>query len=97
LPSRNSCPDLHQPWSRRSSKNWEGAAQETLTIESINLRPEPRAPNAYEIEIFGQLGAILSLCGGGLAANAKTHAVGVGFKQLTMVAGTGFEPVTFRL
>jgi hypothetical protein len=33
----------------------------------------------------------MSLCGGGLAANAKTHAVGVGLKQLTMVAGADFH------
>ena len=66
-------------------------------IESVTLIPEPDAPNGHVVELRGELGAIMSLCGGGLAANAKTHAGGVGFKQLTMVAGAGFEPAAFRL
>jgi site-specific DNA recombinase len=66
-------------------------------IDRIILRPEEGAPGGHAIELFGELGAILSLCGNGKGTNAKAHAVGVGHKQVTMVAGTGFEPVTFRL
>jgi site-specific DNA recombinase len=66
-------------------------------IEKIILRPDPDAANGHTIELFGELAAILSLCGNGMGTNAKTHASCVGIGQLTMVAGTGFEPVTFRL
>jgi site-specific DNA recombinase len=66
-------------------------------IDKVILRPSANAPNGHEIELYGELGAILSLCGNGLGTNAKTHVIGVGIMQVTMVAGTGFEPVTFRL
>jgi site-specific DNA recombinase len=66
-------------------------------IVKIILRPDPDAANCHVIELYGELAAILSLCGNGMGTNAKTHANGVGNKQVTMVAGTGFEPVTFRL
>ena len=66
-------------------------------VDKIILRPDPDAPNGHLIELYGELAAILSLCGNGMGTNAKTHARGVGIRQVTMVAGTGFEPVTFRL
>ena len=66
-------------------------------IDKIILRPTVDAPNGHLIELYGELGAILSLCSNGMGKNAKTHANGVGVRQVTMVAGTGFEPVTFRL
>jgi site-specific DNA recombinase len=39
----------------------------------------------------------LTLCGTGDGTNAKARRSSAGFRQVTMVAGTGFEPVTFRL
>ena len=66
-------------------------------IEKVILQPDPDAPHGHRIELFGELAAILSLCDGGLATNAKARTGGAGFRQVTMVAGTGFEPVTFRL
>ncbi|WP_346429285.1 recombinase family protein [Roseinatronobacter domitianus] len=66
-------------------------------IESVTLTPDPDAPNGHRIELVGELGAILSLCGNGLDTNAKTRTGSAGVGQVTMVAGTGFEPVTFRL
>ncbi|WP_084386554.1 recombinase family protein [Roseinatronobacter thiooxidans] len=66
-------------------------------IESVTLRPDPDAPNGHVVELRGELGAILSLCDGGVGTNANAHRVGGRFGQVTMVAGTGFEPVTFRL
>ena len=75
-----------------TSLNEEGTRDEAVSllrglIEKVILHPDENAPNGHAIELYGELGAILSLCGGGLSANAKTHAGGVGFKQLTMVAG----------
>ncbi len=66
-------------------------------IESVKMMPDANAPNGHVIELVGELGAILSLCGNGIATNAKTRTGGAGVGQVTMVAGTGFEPVTFRL
>ena len=66
-------------------------------IDKIILRPDPDAPNGHVIELFGELGAILSLCSEQEGTKAKPHAVGVGVRQLTMVAGAGFEPAAFRL
>ena len=66
-------------------------------IEKIVLLPDAAAPNGNAIALYGELGAILSLCGAGDSTNANAHQVGGRFGQVTMVAGTGFEPVTFRL
>ena len=46
-----------------------------------------------EIELQGDLAGILAL-----ASDSKKPASGeAGLVQVTLVAGTGFEPVTFRL
>jgi site-specific DNA recombinase len=66
-------------------------------IEKVILHPDPDAAHGHRIELFGELAAILSLCDGDLAPNAKARRGAAGFRQVTMVAGTGFEPVTFRL
>ena len=60
-------------------------------IEKVRLVPEG---NTLNIELFGELAALLSL---GIGPNDKhplTDAEGV---QVTLVAGAGFEPATFRL
>ena len=66
-------------------------------IEKIAVRPDAAAPSGHAIELHGELGAILTLCGAGDGTNAKARRNAAGFRQVTMVAGTGFEPVTFRL
>ena len=66
-------------------------------IEKIVLLPDAAAQNGHAIELYGELGAILTLCGTGDGTNAKARRSSAGFRQVTMVAGTGFEPVTFRL
>jgi site-specific DNA recombinase len=58
-------------------------------IEKIVLTPDPTAPNGHSIELFGQLGAILTLCGNGNSTNAKARRGTAGFRQVTMVAGAG--------
>ena len=45
-----------------------------------------------QIEIAGDLAGILAL-----GDKRKRPARGAGGSQVTLVAGTGFEPVTFRL
>lgn len=60
-------------------------------IEKIILRPDPDAPNGHVIELYGELGAILSLCPAPGAVNGKTRTVGAVIRQLTMLAGAGFE------
>ena len=66
-------------------------------IESVTLTPDPDAPNGHVIELRGELGAILSLCGNDVATNANARRGAAGVRQVTMVAGVGFEPTTFRL
>lgn len=56
-------------------------------IDRIILLPEAGAPCGHAIELFGELDAILSLCGNERGANAKAHARGEGYKQVTMVSG----------
>ncbi len=58
-------------------------------IEKIVLTPDTTAPNGHAIERYGELGAILTLCGDGDATNAKARRGSAGFRQVTMVAGAG--------
>jgi site-specific DNA recombinase len=60
-------------------------------IEKVTLQPEPDAPHGHRIELFGELGALLSLCGNGIGTNAKTRTVGAGVMQISLVAGTGLH------
>jgi hypothetical protein len=55
------------------------------------LRPDPDAANGHLIELYGEIGAILSLCGNGTGGHAKARTGSAGNRQLTMVAGTGLE------
>ena len=66
-------------------------------IERIVLTPDAEAPNGHSIELFGELGAILALCTEAEPTNAKARSVATGFRQVTVVAGAGFEPAAFRL
>ncbi len=66
-------------------------------IDKIILQPDPDAANGHKIELHGELGAILSLCDNAVTTNAKARSGATGIKQLTMVAGAGFEPAAFRL
>ena len=58
-------------------------------IEEIRLVPESWR---LEIEVVGDLAGILAL-----GPNDKRPIGGADGAQVTLVAGTGFEPVTFRL
>ena len=66
-------------------------------IDKVILHPDPEAPNGHRIELYGELGAILSLCSEARATNANARREGGRYGQLTMVAGAGFEPAAFRL
>ncbi len=69
-------------------------------VNEIRLTP---VAGTIRIELRGELAAILGLAGGtntnGGGPNSKNPNVFAGAlsKQVKMVAGTGFEPVTFRL
>jgi site-specific DNA recombinase len=56
-------------------------------IEEIRLVPEN---GNLRIELYGELASLINL------ANGHPRSKGTGV-QVTLVAGTGFEPVTFRL
>jgi len=57
-------------------------------IEKIVLTPDATAPNGHTIALFGELGAILTLCGDGKGTTAKARRFGACFRHVTMVAGT---------
>ncbi|AXQ95926.1 recombinase family protein [Cereibacter sphaeroides] len=63
----------------------------------IVLTPDAAAANGHAIELYGELGAILSLCDNGMGRNTKARSIATGVRQVTMVAGAGFEPAAFRL
>ncbi len=73
-------------------------------IEKIVLTPAPNAPDGLHVELHGALAPILALAAGG-PATRRIACSGAGAEPgtsvpgglLSVVAGTGFEPVTFRL
>ena len=77
-------------------------ARETVRalIEEVRLVP---GDDGLRVEIRGELAAILGLASAGVggAANANSARLGAAsvslVRQVKLVAGTGFEPVTFRL
>jgi site-specific DNA recombinase len=62
-------------------------------IEAIRLVPED---GQLQIELSGDLAAILDLCAG-KKLEMKHPRQGMAGVQETLVAGVGFEPTTFRL
>ena len=66
-------------------------------IESVTQTPDPDAPNGHQIELRGELAAIFALCGNDIATNANARRGAAGVRQVTVVAGAGFEPAAFRL
>ena len=77
-------------------------------IEQVVLTPDATAPNGLAAELFGDLAMILALAGSpaisGPASRAGTSrgherppGTSVLGGQLSVVAGIGFEPMTFRL
>ena len=82
----------------------DGAAARDLVrglVDRITLHLEA---DGHRVEVHGELAAILALSGAGgthdngpgVSAGAASVAAAVS-EQVKMVAGTGFEPVTFRL
>ena len=64
-------------------------------IERIVIVPDVSAPNGVWLEISGDLARLLVLSERG--QQKAPAAIAVGACQLSVDAGTGFEPVTFRL
>ena len=65
----------------------DAAAAIRSLIDEVRLVPEDRE---LKIELFGELGALFALAN----EHPRSKETGV---QVTMVAGAGFEPATFRL
>ena len=62
-------------------------------VSEIRMVPDVDAPNGHHIELSGDLAGILSLGD----AQTTRPAASAGLRSVTMVAGVGFEPTTFRL
>ena len=73
-------------------------AHETLArmIEKIVLTPDASAENGLRIEIHGQVAEILRVCHSIGENELPSDSLDDG-SQLSVVAGVGFEPTTFRL
>ena len=85
-----------------SALNADGTREEAAQvlrglIEAIILHPDSGAPGGHRIELYGELGSILQLGDAAGAPNANAHLSGGRLRQVTVVAGVGFEPTTFRL
>ena len=82
----------------------EAAAVLRQLIEKVVLTPDARAPDGLQVDLFGDLATIFAMASSvpalrraanqGLGGDTRTSVLG---SQLSVVAGTGFEPVTFRL
>ncbi len=78
-----------------ASLNQEGSRHEAVTllrglIERVILQPDATASNGHVIELYGELGAILSLCSDGRTGKQKARSVATGFRQISVVAGARF-------
>ncbi|SNR44876.1 recombinase family protein [Puniceibacterium sediminis] len=62
-------------------------------VSEVRMVPDDAAEHGHVIELYGELGAILGLAGGG---NDEPRRI-TGGVSYSMVAGVGFEPTTFRL
>jgi site-specific DNA recombinase len=65
-------------------------------IDKVVLSPAADAPNGLRAELHGDLASILSMCESG-SHKQKLSGAGAPESQLSVVAGRGFEPLTFRL
>ena len=73
-------------------------------IREIRMVPEAAAPGGHHVELVGELAGILGLAERGLTTEGpdmtkppRLARAGGSSESVTVVAGTGFEPVTFRL
>lgn len=70
-------------------------------VEKVMLHPRPKGEPGFEIELVGDIAAMVEVAMGSSNGNAlrgDRRALGEGdIRSVKVVAGTGFEPVTFRL
>ena len=66
-------------------------------ITEIRMVPAPGATGGHEIELIGELAGILALSEADMTKPPRSARAGAGLGSESVVAGTGFEPVTFRL
>jgi DNA invertase Pin-like site-specific DNA recombinase len=73
-------------------------AHETLArlIEKVVLTPDPDAENGLRVDLHGQVAAILQVCASADGGETTPSLLG-STSQVSVVAGAGFEPATFRL
>ena len=96
-----SLPDLYRRKVAELERVLDGSDREEAMelirsmIDRVVLTPRPDG-SGLEAELYGDLAAILSACEGARNGKRPTAFWPMG-RKLSVVAGTGFEPVTFRL
>ena len=70
-----------------------------VLIERIEVHPPAEPGGKPRLELVGELSAMLRLASGGIEKGPRAGAFGPDLfgSSLKVDAGTGFEPVTFRL
>ena len=66
-------------------------------IDKVVLTPDPGAEGGLSAMLHGELASILNLASDPVGANKKLPGTCVPGSQLSVVAGTRFELMTFRL
>ena len=79
---------LNEPDVRR-----EAAEALRALIDKVVLTP---SEDGYDIDLHGDLAGILALASGKKAKTAQAD-MAEAVSQISLVAGVGFEPLTFRL
>ncbi len=66
-------------------------------IERIELSPDTKAPNGMAITVEGELANIMAVCAAAGGNKKLPDGIKRSGSEMSVVAGAGFEPATFRL
>ena len=75
-------------------------------VSKVRMIPKLGSPGGHDIELVGDLASILSMIEGDLKSSgqplhskkpSRMARAADSFESMSMVAGVGFEPTTFRL
>ncbi|CUW39326.1 putative Recombinase [Magnetospirillum sp. XM-1] len=99
-------PNLAQVYARKVAELADALNDPEIKIEAtelirqlitkVEMIPDPDAPDGMRMDVHGVLAELLALAAGRSSKSKLPGLLGPG-SQLSVVAGAGFEPATFRL